>query len=185
MGDPRRIKKKYEKPKKPWELRRLAEEREIVKNYGLKNKRELWKALTIIKKYRREVRKILAEIATGKGTEHTRRRGEEILRGLIRRGILNKTIEEAKLDDVLSLSVKDILERRLQTVVFRKGLASSIKHARQLIVHGHIAVKGRKVTVPSYIVSREEENQIGYYRSEDVLEKSSEDVLEKAASEVE
>jgi small subunit ribosomal protein S4 len=67
------------------------------------------------------------------------------------------------LEDVLALTVEDILERRLQTHVYKKGLANSIKHARQLIVHGHIAVDGRRVTIPSYILDVEEEKKIGYY----------------------
>ena len=163
MGDPKRSRKKYEKPRKPWEAKRIQEEREIVEKYGLKNKRELWRALTTVKKYRREARKILAEIATGKATEHTKRKEKEMLSALIRRGILRKSLEEASLDDVLSLTVEDLLERRLQTLVFKKGLANSPKHARQLIVHGHISVAGRKVTVPSYIVSVDEEQKIGYY----------------------
>ena len=86
-----------------------------------------------------------------------------MLSALIRRGILRKSLEEASLDDVLRLTVEDLLERRLQTLVFKKGLANSPKHARQLIVHGHISVAGRKVTVPSYIVSVDEEQKIGYY----------------------
>lgn len=70
--------------------------------------------------------------------------------------------ETAALDDVLDLTQEDILERRLQTVVFRKGLSKTIHQARQLITHGHIAVGDRRVTVPSYIVTTEEETQINY-----------------------
>ena len=64
---------------------------------------------------------------------------------------------------MLGLTVRDVLERRLQTLVYKKGLALSIYHARQLIVHGHIAINGRRVRSPGYLVSREEEDKIGYY----------------------
>jgi small subunit ribosomal protein S4 len=64
------------------------------------------------------------------------------------------------LEDVLALTVEDILERRLQTIVYRKGLANSLKHSRQLIVHGHVKINGRKITYPSYLVPKEEENKI-------------------------
>lgn len=45
-----------------------------------------------------------------------------------------------------------LLERRLDNVVFRLGLASSRKEARQLVTHGHFEVNGRKVNIPSYLV---------------------------------
>jgi len=70
--------------------------------------------------------------------------------------------ETAVLDDVLDLSIEDILERRLQTIVLRKGLAKSTYQARQLITHGHITIEDRRVTIPSYIVTRKEETQIAY-----------------------
>ncbi|MDH5634797.1 MAG: 30S ribosomal protein S4, partial [Candidatus Bathyarchaeota archaeon] len=68
----------------------------------------------------------------------------------------------AVLDDVLDLSLEDILERRLQTIVFSKGLAKSIFQARQLITHGHIAIDRRRVPSPSYLVLRDEETKIAY-----------------------
>jgi small subunit ribosomal protein S4 len=161
MGHPKRRGKRYEKPRRPWEMKRIKEEKELTEMYGLKNKREIWKAASIIKKYRREIREILAEIAGMKPTEHILRKQEAILAALRRRGILEETT--SRLEDVLALGIDDILERRLQTRVYKKGLSNSVKHARQLIVHGHIAVNGRRVTIPSYIVDVEEEGKIGYY----------------------
>ncbi len=163
VGHPRRNKKKYERPRRPWVLQRIKEERELAEKYGLKNKREIWKALSMIKKYRREVRNILAEIAGMKPSAHTIRKKEEILASLKRRGMLDKT---GKLEDVLALDVEHLLERRLQTQVYKKGLANSLKHARQLIVHGHIAVNNRRITIPSYIVSVDEEHGIDFYNRE-------------------
>lgn len=163
MGHPKRRRKKYEKPRRPWEINRIKEEKELAEKYGLKNKREIWKAASIVKKYRREIREILAEIAGMKPTEHTLKKKEDILTSLKRRSILKEGEGATKLEDVLALSIEDVLERRLQTRVHKKGLANSVKHARQLIVHGHIAVNGRRVTIPSYIVDVEEEGEIGYY----------------------
>ena len=190
MGHPKRKKKRYERPRRPWVAQRIKEEKELAEKYGLKNKGEIWKAASFIKRYRREVRAILAEIAGGKPTEHTLRKKEEILTSLRRRGILKagvgmemavaeaeeqskvETVEPSPgtspdsdlgLEDVLALGTEDVLERRLQTKVHKKKLSNSLKHARQLIVHGHIAINDRRVTIPSYMVSLEEERGIGYY----------------------
>ncbi|MHC1579246.1 MAG: 30S ribosomal protein S4 [Candidatus Alkanophagales archaeon] len=159
MGDPKRQRKTYETPKHPWEATRIQEEKELVERYGLKNKREIYKALTMIKKYRREVRRILAALSSMRGSEYALRKKEELLRSLKRKGLLKP---DGDVDDVLGLGVEDILERRLQTIVYRKGLARTIKQARQLIVHGHITVAGRRVTAPGYIVSVDEEPEIRY-----------------------
>ena len=147
-------------------MQRIKEEKELAEKYGLKNKREIWKAASFIRKYRREARKILAEVAGGKPTEHTMRKEGDILTSLKRRGILKEGVSEGEgssLEDVLALGLEDLLERRLQTQVHKKGLSNSLKHARQLIVHGHIAVNGRRVTVPSYLVSVDEERKMDYY----------------------
>ena len=45
-----------------------------------------------------------------------------------------------------------MLEERLDNVVFRKGLATTRREARQLVVHSHFTVNGKKVNIPSYIV---------------------------------
>lgn len=171
MGHPKRRKKTYEKPRRPWVLQRIKDEKELVEKYGLKNKREILKAASIIKNYRREIRNILAEIAGRKPTEHAMRKKEDILASFKRLGILKERVVEGEsevessgLEDVLALGIEDIMERRLQTRVYKRGLANSLRHARQLIVHGHIAVDGRRITIPSYTVSLGEEKGIGYYR---------------------
>mgnify|MGYP000312403668 CR=1 FL=1 len=86
-----------------------------------------------------------------------------LIERLYHMGLLPTT--ETTLDSILSLTVRDVLERRLQTIVYKKGLASSIYHARQLIVHGHIAINGRRVRSPGYLVSIDEEDKIGYYET--------------------
>ncbi|MEM4939065.1 MAG: 30S ribosomal protein S4, partial [Sulfolobales archaeon] len=83
---------------------------------------------------------------------------KQVISKLYNMGLLET--ESAVLEDVLSLDVEHVLERRLQTIVFKKGLAKSIHHARQLVVHGHIAIGGRRVTSPGYLVPRSEENLI-------------------------
>jgi len=179
MGHPKKSKKRYEKPRRPWEITRIKAEKELVEMYGLKNKREIWRVASVTKRYRREIRAILAEIVGMKPSEHTLRKKEAILAALRRRGILKASEgESARLEDVLALNVEDILERRLQTRVHKKGLSNSLKHARQLIVHGHIAVNGRRVTIPSYIVDVEEERQISYYGEAPIIAETKGEVKE-------
>ena len=154
MGDPKKPRKKWEGPSHPWIKERLEQELALVGKYGLRNKRELWIAATLARKYRHRARKILAL------PEELREKEEkELLRILYEKGFIP---EGSTLDDVLSLTAENILERRLQTIVYRKGLARSIYQARQLIVHGHIGIGGRRVTSPGYLVSREEEKLVDY-----------------------
>ncbi len=156
MGDPRRCKNKAARPKKLWDKARIEEESKLKREYGLKNMRELWTAAAELKKVRTQARNLLSL------TKEERAEKERILmQKLYRLGILP---EHAELEDVLSITVRDFLERRLQTVVFRKGLARTIKQSRQLITHGFIAIDGRRVDVPSYLVRRDEEDKITYYK---------------------
>jgi len=160
MGYPGKNRKSYETPKHPWQAARMAAEVEIVKKYGLRNKKEVWKAHSGLKKYRELARKLLAESTKGNLAGSLKTDADNILNRMKRYGLL-KT--EAVLDDILSLDVTTFLDRRLQTQVHKQGLANSIKQARQFIVHGHISVGDRKVTVPGYIVSIDEELKLGYY----------------------
>ncbi|HDO20468.1 MAG TPA: 30S ribosomal protein S4 [Candidatus Bathyarchaeota archaeon] len=154
MGDPRKSKKKWKGPRHPWRRDVLEEELKLMGEYGLRNKRELWIARTMIARFRQQARLMLAL-----PPEELALRERQLIGRLASMGILP---EEASLDDVLDLKVEDMLNRRLQTIVFRKGLARSIHEARQLIVHGHISINGRRVTSPGYIVKREEEDSIEY-----------------------
>lgn len=152
MGDPKRPRKQYEKPRHPWKSDRLAAELQLLGEYGLRNKRELWRAETILRKIRAQARSLF--VLTGEKRVQEERR---LIQRLHKMGLVN---EDATADDVLKLTVRDILERRLQTVVFRLGLAKSIYHARQLIVHGHVYIGDSKVRSPSYHVMRGEEYKI-------------------------
>ncbi len=170
MGDPRKPRKKWMSPAHPWRKERLIEELKLVGEYGLRNKRELWIAQMIIRKFRHHARSLLA------APKEIREEAEKaLLRKLYKMGLLP---ENATLDDILRLSVQDLLERRLQTIVYRKGLARTIYQARQLIVHGHIAIGGRRVTSPGYLVSREEEDLVDYAPTSPFKLKVQEEVAE-------
>ncbi|EDY36621.1 ribosomal protein S4 [Aciduliprofundum boonei T469] len=160
MGDPRFNRKKYETPKHPWEADRIKEEWELQKKYGLKNKREIWKAKSLLRNFRGQARQLQAKLRYG--NPQAEKEQKLLFDKLIRLGILNEA--NATLDAVLSLTVEDILRRRLQTIVYLKGLARTPKQARQFIVHGHIAIGDRKVTIPSYLVRKEEEELVDYYK---------------------
>lgn len=145
----KRSRKKYTPPVKPWDKERILKEREILKNFGLKKKKEVWRAEALLRKFRRMAR----ELAAKKDKE----KEKELVEKLVRLGLLN---EGAGLDDILSLTMENILERRLQTIIFRKGFANTVNQARQFIVHGHVKIGDRKITYPSYIVQKDEENKI-------------------------
>jgi len=143
----------YETPNHPYQGERIADESNLLGRYGLKNKEELWRAQSELRGYRREARKLL-----GSAEAHVTE-GEEFLARLKRYGILN---EQDQLDDVLSLDVTDVLERRLQTVVYRKGYANTPEQARQFIVHGHIELDDARVTRPSMKVDVAVESSVGF-----------------------
>ena len=155
MGDPKKTSKHFDRPLRLWDKENLEKERILKSTYGLKNKRELWRVQTTLSKKRKTARQLLAV-----QPEQRAKKEHELLDSLAKLGLVN---ESAVLDDVLTLSVEAVLERRLQTIVWRKGLANSPKQARQFIVHGHIAVKGKKVSAPSYLVPAGEEEKISYY----------------------
>jgi small subunit ribosomal protein S4 len=138
-----------------WEAGRLEDDHRLLKEYGLKNQRELWRMETILRKIRREARRLLA--ARGAGIEG---RAERLL-GRAKRFLINKA--QVTLDDILALSTRDILERRLETLVVRKGMAKTLGQSRQAIVHGHIAVSGNKTTSPSRLIAFSEETDILWY----------------------
>ncbi|WOF16519.1 30S ribosomal protein S4 [Methanoplanus sp. FWC-SCC4] len=152
--------KRYETPARRFEKSRIEDENRLVIEFGLRNKRELWKAQSTLRRYRRAARDLLALKSASTDEAMIARKEDELLGHLARYGLL---AEGAGIGDVLAMKSETELERRLQTLVYRKGLARSPKQARQLITHGHIAVGGRKVTVPGYRVRKVEESSIAYY----------------------
>lgn len=153
MGDPKRARKKYESTRKEWSTERIEKEGKVREFYGLKNNREIRKLETLLSRKRENARKLLAmDIAKRAEKE------KELMQSLNTIGLLK---EGSNLEDVLGLNLEEIMERRLETIVWRKNLALTTKQARQFITHGHVAVNGRKVTAPSYIV-RNKDN-VSYY----------------------
>lgn len=154
MGDPKKQRKKFDKPRFRWRKDILQEELKLLGQYGLRNKHELWRHKTTLSKARGIARSLIS-----KTPEERAKMENELLAQLKKRGILQET---AVLDNVLDLTLEDILERRLQTIVFRKGLARTIFQSRQLITHGHITIDNRRVTIPGYIVQKDEEAKVAY-----------------------
>lgn len=159
MGNPRKLKSKYETPRKVWDPDRIKNDSGLTQEYGLRKTREVWIVTAELKKVRRYARLQLSKGEEGK------KEGQIILDKLSRLGIGR---QEMALEDVLSLTVRDFLERRLQTLVLKKGLARTPRQARQLITHGFISVNGRKVTIPSYTVTASEEPTVTYYKAIDI-----------------
>jgi len=154
MGDPKRQRRKFETPRFPWRKDILDEELKLLGTFGLRNKHELWRHETQLSKFRGIARSLIS-----RPPEERMRMENELLTHLKKLGVLSET---AVLDDVLDLSIEDILERRLQTMVFRKSLTKTVHQSRQLITHGHITLNNRRVTVPGYIVTREDEKTLTY-----------------------
>jgi small subunit ribosomal protein S4 len=161
----RKIRRKYTKPLRPWDRERISDEKSLKIKYGLRRKREIWKAVSVLRKFRGRAREIAATKDVGSE--------KMLIKRLNRLGILEK---DAKLNDVLTLSPEDILKRRMQTVIFEKGLANTPKQARQLITHGHIAVDGRKFLFPNALVTKDMEPKISYYGGFELKEKVPEAV---------
>ena len=152
MGDPKLSRKLWKKPKRPLNYDLMMDELKTLGTFGLKTKRELWKANTELSRLRLQARSLLAL------RQEDREQKEPILiNSLSKIGLVDKN---STLDDVLNLQVTDLLSRRLQTIVQRKLYFKTPYQARQAIVHGHIMIGERVVTIPSYTVKIDEEPNI-------------------------
>merc|ERR1711908_80585 len=149
--------KTFRKPKRPFEKERLDAEMKIVGEYGLKNKREVWRVQYALARIRTAARKLLT---LDEKSEERLFQGDALLRRMTRLGLLLEN--EKKLDYVLGLTTAKIMERRLQTKVFKLGLAKSIHHARVLIRQRHIRVGKQICDVPSFLVRVESEKHIDF-----------------------
>ena len=155
MGDPRKLRKKFKRPSTPFEKARIDSELRYLGEYGLRNKREFWKHRYQLSKFRRIARDLKTMPENQQNIAF-----EELTTKLRSLGLVGS---DATTDDVLSLSVENILDRRLQTIVFKKGLARSIYQARQVVAHKHIAVRGKVISSPSYLVKIDEEDHLGFH----------------------
>ncbi len=139
-----RQKKLFSKPKKPWQLSRIKEENQLAKEYGLRNKKEIWRAAELLRRWRELAKQTVVLAGERQASE-----SKILLDKLRKYGVIK---EDSDIDDVLALSIKDILEKRLQTIVYKKSMALTPKQARQFIVHNKVVVNAKKVSSPSYLV---------------------------------
>ena len=154
MGDPKYPRKVWRKPKRPLNYELKMDELQTLGTFGLRTKRELWKAHTELSRVRQQARSLLAL------TQKVRAEKEPILlKSLARIGLVEN---DATLDDVLNLKPTDLLARRLQTIVSNKLGFKTPYQARQAVIHGHIMVGDRKVDIPSYTVTVEEEDSVHF-----------------------
>ncbi|MFH0956280.1 MAG: 30S ribosomal protein S4 [Candidatus Aenigmatarchaeota archaeon] len=147
----RRIRKIYQNPRMSWDSDEIADRKTLMRTYGLRRRREILIAQEILRNYRRRSRELIAK-------KDEKKMGA-LIGKLVKLGLLK---EGQGLDDVLALSVKDLFERRLQTIVWRKGLATTAPQARQSITHGHVSIAGKKVKSPAYLVPVEEDEKITF-----------------------
>lgn len=160
LGAPRTYSKTYTVPKRPYESARLDAELKLAGEFGLKNKREIYRINFQLSKIRRAARDLLTR------DEKDPKRlfeGNALIRRLVRVGVLSE--DKKKLDYVLALRPEDFLERRLQTQVYKLGLARSIHHARVLISQRHIAVGKQIVNIPSFLVRLDSQKHIDFAKT--------------------
>ena len=174
MGDPRKKRKKYTTPSHPWQKERIDTEKTFVRDYGLKNKKEIWKMESFLKSLFAQIKRVIRE--------QTKQSEIERQQLLIKVNSLGLLEQGGKIEDILSITTKEILGRRLQTLVFKKNLARSMKQARQFITHKHIYIGEQPMTIPSYLVTVEEEAAIKFRPASKL---SSLDHPERAQPEVE
>ena len=149
-----KLRKKYSRPKHPWQVDRIKEEAQLKQEFGYKNKKEMWKVQSTLRNFRAQARRLIP--LTDKQAQLEKK---QLLEKLVSLGLIK---EGAQIEDVLGLSVKDLFERRIQTIMLRRKMANTIKQARQFITHGHVTIGNKKITSPSYLVKLSEENQISF-----------------------
>jgi len=173
MGDPKYPRRAWRKPKRPLNYDLKMEELKTLGTFGLRTKKELWKAHTKLSSVRKQARSLLAL------EQDVREEKEPILmKSLAKIGLVSS---DATLDDVLNLQVTDLLTRRLQTLVFKKFGFKTPYQARQAVVHCHIMIGDRVINIPSYTVTTVEEENIRFTpesKIPEILEKSKDSQVE-------
>ena len=170
MGDTKKFRKKYQSPSHPWVAKAIEEEKVLVAEYGLKKKQEIHIATSFLKKYKDIAKELIAD-----KTEQGKKEKAQMMTKLHNLGLI---AVDARLDDILRLQLKDILERRVQSQVFRHGMAKTANQSRQFIVHGHITSGEQPITFPSHLLTLQEEASL-MFKPASVL--AAEDHPERAA----
>jgi len=170
----KKLKKQYETPTEAWDEERIEQEKELIEEFGLRNKKEVYRAESELRGLRRQARKAIAA-ESDEQTQPLLERAHSL--GLIK--------SDGTIDDVLSLNTRDFLNRRIQTAVERKGFADTVVEARQLVVHGHIYLDGQKVNVPGYLLTQEEEKELELRMPEQDEEDEAEEVEQEAENQEE
>lgn len=176
MGSPRKARKKYRTPSHPWQKERLKEETKLAIDYGLKNKEEIWRMNSILTNFTNQSKKLVTLM-----TKQAEKEKLNLIKKLKSLGLLK---ENSGFEDILNLTINDIMERRLQTIVHRKGLAKTMKQSRQVITHSHIIIGDKKIKSPSYLIDIGEESKINFspkssFSSLDHPERKIEEKLQK------
>ena len=160
MGEPKFSRPRTQTPTHPWKQARIDEEHDLKERYGLKKvggMREIWREKSALRRHRNQAMKLIGRVDSTEG--HYAKEKEQLLNSLTKKGLLQIG---ADVGDVLEINVEHMLSRRLQSVVYYKGLAPSMRAARNLIVHGHICIGDQRMTVPGYHVLKEEEDSLQY-----------------------
>ncbi len=172
MGLPVKIRKKYISHKQRWDKNTILSEAELVKDYALKNKKEIRRIELLVKKYKTIAKQLNRESSQTPIAQ-------AFLNKMKNQGILSETSNN--LDDVLDISVKDFLERRLSNIVYKLKLAKTPKQARQFVVHKHISIDGKVINSPAYLVSVQEVEKIQFRETSELF---NEEHPERAMEEI-
>lgn len=168
MGEPKFSRPRTQTPTHPWKQARIDEEHDLKERYGLKKvggMREIWREKSALRRHRNQAMKLIGRVDSTEG--HYAKEKEQLLNSLTKKGLLQTG---ADVGDVLEINVEHMLSRRLQSVVYYKGLAPSMRAARNLIVHGHICIGDQRMTVPGYHVLKEEEDSLQYSENSPFLD---------------
>ena len=160
MGEPKFSRSRTQTPTHPWKQARIDEEHDLKERYGLKKvggMREIWREKSALRRHRNQAMKLIGRVDSTEG--HYAKEKDQLLNSLTKKGLLQIG---ADVGDVLEINVEHMLSRRLQSVVYYKGLAPSMRASRNLIVHGHICIGDQRMTVPGYHVLKEEEDSLQY-----------------------
>ncbi len=160
MGEPKFSRSRTQTPTHPWMQARIDEEHALKDKYGLKKTggmREIWREKSALRRHRNQAMKLIGRVDASEG--HYSKEKEQLLESLFIKGLL---VSGADIGDVLEINVEHMLSRRLQSVVYYRGLAPSMRAARNLIVHGHICIGNQRMTVPGYHILKEEEGDLRY-----------------------